>query len=130
MKVRKVYGKGPDGELVVKYLELITVTQKQKFSERLVTRGLREGWLEMGAGRLTLKGKPPLTFKIVSYPGYYCCHDEKYFEDGAEAQAYTETLYASIPSPDKQNPSGYRRDAHYMCELATTKASQRRASSG
>jgi hypothetical protein len=52
----------------------------------------------------------------LSGPGLYCCHDDKQLATEQEARAYVGANFNGIPSPDSNNPAGYRRDNFYLCE--------------
>lgn len=62
------------GRAVLDYVEIqhTGTTPNQNFSDTLVLAGLREGWLSIADGVLTLRGKPEdLTYKILRTPGKY-----------------------------------------------------------
>ena len=49
---------------------------EQNFSERFVTKGREEGWIDITDGTLTLYGVPEnLVYTIVRAPGRYSCFD-------------------------------------------------------
>jgi hypothetical protein len=110
---------------------------EQNFSGRLVDAGLADGWLAISGTKLTIKTDAgPLVYTIVHPPGYYCCHDGKPITlsqrarderlrdpthaklAASEARAYLEKNgFLGKPSPDPQNPAGYRVADHYECKL-------------
>lgn len=117
MKIKRNY---KDGRC--DYVDIIHtgVNPEQNFSTRLVAAALKEGWMEMKAGKIIIKAQPEdLVYTIVKDPGYYCCHDGEKMEDANMAKAYIEKNFPGVPSPDKSNPLGYMKINHYACVLDT-----------
>lgn len=101
----------------VTHLKLLrTPPADQKIPEQLVGMGFREGWLSIESGRFIFKSEPPLVLRIVEEPGYYCCHSGVQLPGEVEAQQHVAANYANVPSPDPQNPAGYRRTHYYACQ--------------
>lgn len=95
-----------------------TFPKVQKFWDRVITRGVSEGWLSVSKGKFVIKSEPnDIVYKIITKPGYYCCFDNCLMESGAQAKAHIEANYKDQESPDPSNPAGYRKDDFYTCEL-------------
>lgn len=92
----------------------------QRFSKRFVDAGLLEGWVSLGDGELrlrTAKGKPDARFSVLELPGVYCCHCDARLQSGDDvAQAHVAEHHEG-PSPDPENPSGYRVSNAYLTEV-------------
>ena len=74
--------------------------------------------MSMVKGNIVLHAKPKdLTFKILLSPGYFCCHDNKSLGGEQECRDYVAANFKGVESPDKENPSGYRKDNFHACEL-------------
>jgi len=97
-------------------------TPHQNFSSGLVDAGLREGWISLSKGKITLHTRPEeLIYTIDRTPGRYCCHcDEKLPDDatGEMARSHVAAEHEGEKSPDPQNPSGYCMLNHYACTIA------------
>jgi hypothetical protein len=140
MELKRHYEKDADGKPVrVSHVSVVHTgtSPEQNFSGRLVDAGLADGWLAISGTRLTIKTDgEPLNYTITRPPGYYCCHDGKAITlsqrarderlrdpthaklAAAEARAYMEKHgFLGKPSPDPQNPAGYRVADHYECKL-------------
>jgi hypothetical protein len=88
----------------------------QKFSPRLVQGGLSEGWLEITGDTITINGKnKKLVYRIDTNPGYYCCFCNASVGDSSGATVHLSKEHKGKKSPDKSNPSGYRKDNFYAC---------------
>jgi len=70
-------------------------------------------------------------FTILREPGHYCCHcgeklpenDGQADEDGLTVGAkHVQENHAGVPSPDPNNPAGYRWITHYETELTEAPA--------
>lgn len=126
MQLKKVADKsgGGDRPWPLDRVIALTAPARQKFSSRFVEGALLEGWLSMtgmNAGdTITLRVQPEeLTYRIVAVPGRYCSHcDEKLPDDaaGEQARVHVALYHPDVPSPDPENPSGYRCDNFYACE--------------
>jgi len=94
---------------------------EQNFSTRQVARGLSEGWISIGKGKLILHAKPEdLVYDILRAPGRYCLHCGEKLEDdiaGALARVHVATRHVGAKSPDPATPSGYVWLTFYECRL-------------
>ena len=90
----------------------------QKFSTRLVERAVKEGWLTLGGGKVTLASDPPTVYAIERAPGYYCCHCKVPLDSQKDAQLHVAKEHAGKESPDLSNPAGYERIHAYECKRA------------
>lgn len=96
----------------------------QRFTQNFLNGGLKEGWLSMGDGRITIADlSAPLTYQIVRVPGAYCCHCDEPVPGGqspataAESLEHVSQAHPGITSPDPSNPSGYRVENCYTAVL-------------
>jgi hypothetical protein len=100
---------------------------EQNFSRRFIDAGMIEGWLSMGQGKITLHGvdeetEEPvdLVYTVLRMPGTYCSHCDMKLDDdpsGASSRAHVADRHGETPSPDRQNPAGYRVTTAYECVL-------------
>lgn len=94
---------------------------EQHFSRRLVDAGLREGWLSLRKGMLTLHtAQGDLDYTVQRMPGLYCCHCDATLDDdptGEAGRAHVAAMHADTASPDASNPAGYLRTHAYECVL-------------
>lgn len=91
---------------------------EQTFSTQMVDQGMAEGWISVVKGELVLHAKPEdLHYAILNGPGFYCCHDGSKHATGKDAQNYTAKKFAGKPSPDANNPAGYRKLNGYELRL-------------
>jgi len=113
-------------------VRVLRAGRRQRFSQGLVDEAVRDGWMALADGRITVRGvDKTLTYRIVRGPGYYCCYCGEPQPGAPEAKAHV-TMHVEAPSnpswfrrlvggrkalelPDPQNPSGYRRDNFYEC---------------
>lgn len=102
---------------VVRGVSVLQAGKRHNFGHRLIEQGVSEGWLSLASGQITIQSKPPVVYRVLKVPGYYCCHDGARMTDGAAARAYIAAKFAGKPSPDRNNPSGYAKLNHYECEL-------------
>lgn len=97
-------------------------TPAQHFTSRFVERGKEEGWLTIENGILTIYAEPEnLVYRVLRVPGRYSCFDGRKLPDddtGALARAYLAEHHAGQPSPDPENPAGYRMINYYDCLLS------------
>jgi hypothetical protein len=101
---------------VVNGIKVLRAKAKQHFSPNLLEVGQLEGWLTRNGNVLTIKSDPPLVYRIVRTPGYYCCHCNRPLDDGGVARSHLSAAHADEESPDPANPAGYRRDNFYAAE--------------
>lgn len=91
---------------------------RHHFSPELIAKGAAEGWLSLAQGKITIHGADgDVAYRIVREPGGYCafCDAPVPLNPSApnlEAQAHVK-LHGGKPSPDPQNPAGYRGEAYY-----------------
>jgi hypothetical protein len=115
MLLKKIYKE--DGK-TVDYLKVLKITPIQKFSPRFINAGLDGGYLSFTKEKITLTSKPnDLVYNVKETPGFFCCFDNERMANGTAAQAYILENFPGQKSPDPQNPSGYRKDNFYLCEL-------------
>lgn len=97
---------------------IVTRTSKaQKITQKTIDRLMVDNSVVVGDGQIMLKTVPVLNYKIVRMPGIYCCHDDHKLSDQVTARKYVADNFSGKKSPDNQNPSGYRVDNFYQCEL-------------
>lgn len=114
MQLKKLYDtSGPTPQ--VTGVQVLHAGPRQNFSPRILERGVAEGWITMGEGRILLRSKPPVAYRIVRTPGYYCCHCGKGLDDSPAGHAHVDAAHAGKRSPDLSNPAGYRKDNFYAC---------------
>jgi hypothetical protein len=103
----------------VKGIDLLSLGQSPNWnvSPNLLNSGLRDGWLSLKDGVLTLhsQNKGDVRFNVVRNPGYYCCHCGMHLEDSASAREHVAEEHAGEESPDRNNPSGYELASYYAC---------------
>jgi len=102
----------------------------QHISPNFVDGGVQEGWLSMGHGKLTVHNLDgdDLVYAILRVPGHYCCHCETeivdanvFVAEGVTAGSqHVAEAHAGVPSPDPNNPSGFRRENFYTCMNQST----------
>lgn len=86
----------------------------QKFTFRYISTGMKEGWLTIAGGIITINVFPtPYKYAIQRPPGVYCCFCEKPLYDSLVAKQHMLHEHPSKPSPDPSHPTGYRRDNFY-----------------
>lgn len=96
---------------------------EQHFTDRLVSRGVEEGWMEIQDGKLIVYATPEnLIYDILRVPGRYSCFDGSKLPDdedntGRLARAVIAERHGGEPSPDPSNPAGYYKINYYDCVL-------------
>ena len=114
MQLKRLYDtSGPEPRL--RGIQLLHAGPRQNFSARILERGVAEGWISMGEGKVVLRTIPPTAYRILRTPGYYCCHCQKALDDGPAGQAHIAAAHPGKASPDASNPAGYRKDNFYAC---------------
>ena len=116
MLLKRIYDQSGD-EPVLDHIKVLKSTKRQNFTQKLINRGVEEGWLSMGQGKITLHTVPELNYRVVRAPGFYCCFDDAKLDDDKHGDRYVAENYAGQTSPDKNNPAGYRKDNFFACEL-------------
>lgn len=128
------------GKPVLVGVEVLHAGPRQRFTPRLIEKGVSEGWLKFRDGMVVVEGvNCSLRYRVVREPGYYCCHCGAQLQSTNEAREHVkthsrqvvvnpswfervflgarpETVYET-PAADPDNPSGYRRDNFYECVL-------------
>jgi hypothetical protein len=116
MQLKRIYNTdGPNP--VLDHIKVLQHSKNQRFTQKLINRGVAEGFMTVGQGIITLHTQPQLTYKIVRGPGIYCCFDGKKLDDEKAARAYVEQNFSGQASPDKNNPAGYADERFFTCEL-------------
>lgn len=111
-------GLGKDDDPVLDHIKVRRLSKRQNFTQKFIDRAIREGFMSMIRGKIVLHDVDgDLTFKIVRSPGHFCCHDNAPLGGEKEARAYVAANFKGVESPDKNNPSGYRKDNFHACEL-------------
>jgi len=114
MLLKRIYDHS-SGEPVLDHVVVIRAGDEQHFSTGLVEAAVMEDWMTLGGGRLMLKTKPKLSYRIKRMPGYYCCHCGESQPGALEAQAHVAADHGKKKSPNPENPSGYERILYYDC---------------
>lgn len=91
------------------------IGEPQKFSTKQILDRLADGLVVAAGNEFVWKTTPELRFRIVRRPGYCCCFDDEPMADRNAASAYVAAHYTGQPSPDANNPAGFRRDNFYYC---------------
>jgi len=125
MEIKRLYKKHDDGSLilekgepVVDTIKVKRLSKRQNFTQKFIDNAVREGYATLSKGKVILHTQDgDLEFKILRSPGYFCCHDNKSLGGEKECRKYVKDNFNDIASPDKNNPSGYRKDNFHACEL-------------
>lgn len=122
MRLRRLYEKRHDGGLAVTpTIRVLKAGRVQHFTSNLIDGGLTEGWLSITQGHLTLHGEGrDHVYKLVRAPGAYCCFCESKLEDAGQlvdgvtrGRRHVLEAHGADPSPDPQNPMGYRVESYH-----------------
>jgi len=100
-------------------VEMLNAPAKQNFSIGFMEQSLKDKVLAMSGDRVIFNSRPPVIYKILRRPGRYCCHCGQKLEDddiGSLARIHLLAMHTDKASPDRENPSGYRRDSFFACE--------------
>ena len=113
MKLKRVL----DEKGLVSHVEVLSGGDAQRFSPRVVEKGLMEGWMSIGQDSITIKAKPTdMVYSIKCQPGVYCCHCQELLAGGGEmAMEHIRLSHPGAVSPDSCNRAGYRYDNFYEC---------------
>jgi hypothetical protein len=118
VRLKRLYRQPLTNPPIVRGVTVLESDPTQNFSPRLIEKGVSEGWLTMERGKVIVRGdNQTLTYRIVLPPGYYCCHCNRALDDSRAAEAHVAERHQGTPSPDRNNPSGYRKDSFFACEL-------------
>ena len=116
MQLKRIFDlTGPEPKL--DYIKVLKKSTNQNFTQKLINKGIEEGWLSMSKGTIILHTIPELTYKVVRAPGFYCCFDNAKLDSDKHGQEYVAKNFAGQTSPDTNNPAGYRKDNFFACEL-------------
>lgn len=121
MLLKKIYDRS-SGKPVPTHVRVLRASKVQKFSPDFLNGLLYTGLATISAGKITIKTQeeePDLVYRIVAQPGFYCCHCNVLLDgspnDGTEAAKrrleHVQKEHKDTPSPDPNNPAGYRYDA-------------------
>jgi hypothetical protein len=134
MELKRIYAKDAEGKLlrargdyIVTGVHLRHAGPAQKFSQEQLDEGLRVGYVVMDASTIEVRGvNATARYRVLRAPGFYCCHcgeklegDPRSVEDcrkNAARKAHVAASHPGVPSPDPQNPAGYRGATTYECE--------------
>jgi hypothetical protein len=120
MKLKRLYHHPLTDPPMVRGVTVLESAAEHNFSPRLLDGGIAEGWLTMERGKVIIRGEnKTLTYRIVLPPGYYCCYCNRALDDGPAARTHIDEDHRDEPSPDQNNPSGYRRDNFFACKQET-----------
>jgi len=115
MYLKRLYDKS-SGIPVVSGVRVLRSGSRQHFSPRLLKTATAEGWLSFDENRVVITSPDGnLIYTVLRQPGVYCCHCESKFENGTDAKLHKESEHINTPSPDINNPDGYRHDNYYDC---------------
>jgi hypothetical protein len=123
MRLKRLYAHAADGTpTTVRGIRVLRASERQHFSPGLIDGGIREGWLSMGQGRLTLHGEAgDVVYQLVRTPGAYCCHCDARIEDASvlvapgftRGRQHVAQAHPGVASPDPTSPAGYRVESYY-----------------
>lgn len=79
MRLKRIFKNDPDAKQPVSHIQVLGESRNGRWhvGQRTIDKGLAEGWLTVGGGKLTLKtadGEPDVQYEIVQPPGYYCVY--------------------------------------------------------
>jgi len=107
---------GQEGVKVLKHIKVLRAGKIQNFSPKIIERFIAEGLMVINGKEIVLNTVPPLKYRVVRGPGYYCCHCNAAVGDSSAAKEHILSAHAGEASPDPFNPAGYRKDNFYHCE--------------
>lgn len=144
MLMKRQFNHDSDGvPTSVSHIEMQRSTERWHASPRVVEKGIAEGWLSVGGGKLTIKtavDDQDVVYKIDRGPGHYCCECHAPLDGEHSARRHVLEEHASVPaklipkdnqelqdgfhalladqefeSSDGANPSGYCKLNYYDC---------------
>jgi len=115
MYLKRIFDKDAPKGSKLDHIKVLRAGDRQNFSTGMVELAVAEGWMALGGGKITLDTRPPLGYRIVRAPGYYCCHCAVRLGDAAAARAHIEADHPGTISPDPFNRAGYERIHYYDC---------------
>lgn len=102
----------------IAHIEVKHCGKKQNLNQGFIERGVAEGWLSIGDGKITIRTRaeePDLIFNIERAPGRYSCYTGEKLGGEAAAKAHVATQKGKSPYP--QHPAGYQNQAYYQCVM-------------
>ena len=88
------------------------------FATDFVYENLANGSFSMNRGIISMHTDgDDVKYRVIRGPGYYCCFDDVQLSGEDAAREYVVNNFAGQESPDKNNPSGYRKDSFFHCRL-------------
>lgn len=138
MKLKRIFSKDDAGNpTTVSHANVLEEPRNGRWnvSQRVINKGLTEGWLSIGDGMITLKtadGTPDIQYRITREPGHYCVYCGERLGSSKEGPAHVathagETLTTlteagklpedCTPQMIEQinNPSGWGKFNHFVC---------------
>jgi len=114
MILKRIYDPGK----LLASVKVVSAGHMQRFSPTFLTEQEKAGVISLNKDKTVLTmntapGDPVVSYKLVSGPGYYCCFCEKGLGNSTEAQGHIASFHMGKPSPDSNNPIGYRKDNFY-----------------
>lgn len=92
-------------------------------AQSFLDSGIASGHISLSAGKVVIKtaeGEDDLVYKIVSAPGFFCCHCGMTVGSSKEGVEHIAKEHQDAKeSPDPMNPSGVRRNNHFVCEYVS-----------
>jgi hypothetical protein len=115
MHLKRIFG---EDKKRPSHVEVLQLSKRWNISPELVAGAARDGWLAIGDGKVVLKtDKGPLVFNMLFTPGWYCCFCNKELDNSVTGKIHVQDAHPRMVSPDKNNPSGWRRINHYELQL-------------
>ena len=115
MYLKRIYDKTAPVGTKLDHIKVLRAGDKQRFASEMVERAAGEGWLTLCGGKIMLDTRPPLSYRIVRAPGFYCCHCAIKLSDATGAKAHVADKHTGMISPDQSNPAGYERIHFFDC---------------
>lgn len=123
MFLKRLYS-DPDpatGQRTVTSVRVMRAGRVMRFSPTMLDGADAEGWLTRSRGTVTIHGeKGDVVYRVAHTPGLYCCHCDARLGDVGDKNvglAHVAEHHAGVPSPDPQNPVGYRGLTAFECVL-------------
>lgn len=114
MRIQRLTKRDKAGFVTVVAVRVLYGGVRQNFAPDMLAGAMREGWARIRDDEVQLKGEADVVYRysILRRPGTYCCYCHSQL-DRDEVQ--THLRIHKGPSPDKENPSGYRIVRCYEC---------------
>ncbi len=98
-------------------VKIIRVGQRQQFTVRHISGAVMGGYMTLAKGRIVLHAvSGDVVFRILRVPGMWCRHCGAMLDDSAGARRHVIDRHPGVPSPDRNNPSGYEQLNAFECE--------------